>query len=380
MKRTQAAQTKTTLSEGILYMAMELSASRWVLGFGNEVRDRLVSVAAWDTAAFLREVSLAKAKLGLPAKAPVLSVQEAGRDGFSVHRFVESEGIESLVVDSSSIEVPRRARRAKTDRADAHALLRMLRRYAGGERKVWRVVRVPSEARETERRLGRERERLTKERTSMTNRIRSILATQGIRYTSVIGSDFAERLQGFRRFDGTAMPTEVIEELLRAWERVSLIDSQRDALEARRRDRIRKDSDASAMMARRLTWLKGIGETTGWTLAQEFFWRDFRNRREVGSAAGLVPNPYQSGLMDRSSGINKAGSRRIRCLMVELAWRWLRWQPDSALSRWFAERFGSAGGRMRRVGIVALARKLLVELWRYLHFGTIPEGALIRSA
>lgn len=378
MKRTQAARVEGSTTEKVLYMAIELSASRWVMAFGDQSRDRIVEVPSWDTAGVVREVSQAKGKFGLPEEARVLSVQEAGRDGFSVHRYLEGSGYDSLVVDSSSIEVPRQSRRVKTDRVDAQTLLRMLRRWAGGEHKVWRVLHVPSEGQEESRRVHRELSRLQKERTSLTNRMRSLLATQGIRWTSVIRADFLTRLETVRRYDGNPVPESVLDELGRSLERWSLIQSQIRSIQATRRESGHRTRPDSAERVRRLTALKGIGETSAWILSDEFFWRDFSNRREVGSAAGLVSSPYQSGGMDQAQGISKTGNGRIRGLMVELSWVWLRWQPESALSIWFQERFGHGSGRMRRVGIVALARKLLVALWRYLTAGVVPEGAVVQ--
>jgi transposase len=313
----------------------------------------------------------------MPDEIRVLCVQEAGRDGFSVHRFLEHSGYESLVVDSSSIEVPRKSRRVKTDRVDANSMLRMLRRYAGGERKVWRVLHVPSPSQEECRRLHRELSRLKKERTSLTNRMRSILVTHGIHWTGAIKADFLVRLSAARCWDGGAVPETTITELGRAARRWSLIEEQISEIEKGRRRTLRRDRGDSEDRVRRLTRLKGIGETSAWVLGDEFFWRKFSSRREVGSAAGLVGSPYQSGTKNQEQGISKAGNKRVRSLMVELSWDWLQWQPGSALSRWFEERFGQGSKRMRRVGIVALARKLLVALWRYLEEGLVPDGAVI---
>jgi len=378
MKRTQAAQKQDTTKEGVLYMAVELSASNWKIAFGDgSSNPRFVDVPAWDTVGVSREIEKSRIKYHLSETTRVMSVQEAGRDGFSVHRFQESLGIESLVVDSSSIEVPRQSRRRKTDRLDAQSLLRMLIRYAGGERQVFRVLHVPSVEEEESRRPHRELGRLKKERTSLTNRMRSTLAAQGIRWKGKIGPMFFDQLSQVRLFDGSGLPPGVLEELRRGSERLTVISVQVAEIEGMRRKRLRTSEDVSSEKARRLMSLKGIGETTASVLAHEFFWRKFANRREVGSAAGLVASPYQSGEVSRARGISKAGNRRVRTLMIELAWGWQRWQPGSALSRWFQERFGHGSGRVRRTGVVALARKLLIALWRYVEEGVIPEGAVL---
>lgn len=281
------------------------------------------------------------------------------------------------MVDSSSIEVPRRTRRVKTDRVDAQSLLRLLFRWGGGEHKAFRVVHVPTESQESSRRVHRELSRLQKERTGLTNRMRATLAVQGIRWTQPVGSDFLMRLEKVRRFDGSVLPPEVISELVRASERWSLIQTQVAQIEKSRREKLRAKKEVSAERVRRLTRLKGIGEKSAWILTDEFFWREFSNRREVGAAAGLVDCPYTSGETDQAQGISKSGSGRIRSLMVELSWIWLRWQPGSALSRWFEERYGHGSRRIRRIGIVAVARRLLIALWRYLRDGQAPEGAVI---
>jgi transposase len=362
-------------------MVMELSAKKWLIGFGDRSHDRRVSADAWDTVKLVREVAKAKEKFKLDSTVRVLCVQEAGRDGFAVHRFLESQGIESLIVDSSSIEVPRQARRTKTDRVDADALLRMLRRYAGGETKVWRVLHVPSEAEEEARRSHRELNRLKKERTSLTNRMRSILATQGIHWSGRIGGDFSEAVRKARRWDGGELPETALKELDRAMNRWDVMEGQIEEIESSHRTSLKKKNAEPGPVetSQRLKRLKGIGETSSWFLTHEFFWRKFSNRREVGAAAGLTESPYKSGEMDWGQGISKAGNGRVRAVMIELSWGWVRWQPGSALSRWFEERFAHGSRRMRRVGIVAVARKLLIALWRYLDQGLIPDGARLSA-
>jgi transposase len=375
MKQTCTARQVISHNRMTLYMALELSAKTWRLAFGDGARERQVALAAWDQVALAEALIKAKRKFDLPDECRVLSVQEAGRDGFSIHRFLESLGVESLVVDSSSIEVKRRARRAKTDRLDATKLLSMLRRYDHGERKVWSVLHVPTAREEDERHPHRERDRLTKERTALGNRLRSLLATVGC---SVKRLD--EDLATWRQWDGTRLPASLQDELVRLRARRALLEEQ--LLVLREQCRLARKTPAptrAAARANQLMVLKGIGEQTSWILSHEFFWRDFRNRKEVAAAAGLCPSPYASGESSVEQGISKAGNARTRALLIETAWLWQRLQPDSALSRWFQARFGPNGKRLRRVGIVALARRLLVALWRFLETGELPEGAVLKS-
>lgn len=289
--------------------------------------------------------------------------------------------MDNVVVDPASIEVNRRARRVKTDRVDVACLLDKLRLYHGGER-VWKVVRVPDEAAEAGRQLHRELERLQSERARQVNRIKALLFGQGIRLERVVLTDWAEQVAAFRTFDGQALASDLQGELVRAGERLALLVRQIAELEAERERRVREAGEAHGPLAmvRRLRQLKSIGPVAAWVFVMEFFgWRAFRNGREVGALAGLTGSAYSSGATQREQGISKAGNRRVRRLAVEIAWLWLRYQPDSALSGWFRARFAGAGKRHRRVGIVALARKLLVALWRYLEHGVVPAGAQLKA-
>ena len=377
MDTSPATRTNRSVDEAVLYMAIELSLSKWVLAFsGPGARMRRVSVAGADRGAVLEAVAEAKRLFGLPAGAPVRSCHEAGLDGFWVHRWLTSEGIENLVVDSSSIEVNRRARRAKTDRLDAQKLVEQLARWHGGEKRVWSVVRVPSPEAEDGRRLHREWERLKKERTAHVNRIHGLLATVGIRLE--IGSDLPEMLDDARLWDGSQVPCGLKSEIVREHGRLRVVEKQLGFIQDARDGRIRRPANASDEKAARLMTLKGIGPTSAWLLSKEFFgWRTFHNRRQVGAAAGMTGTPYDSGGSAREQGISKAGNRRVRALVLELAWRWLYWQPQSALSQWFHRRFGEGGKRSRRVGIVAVARRLLVALWRFVEQEAVPEGAIL---
>jgi transposase len=304
-----------------------------------------------------------------------MSCYEAGRDGFWLHRWLLTQGIVNLVVDPASIEVERRRRKRKTDRIDLLKLLNRLVRHAWGE-KVWRVVHVPSEQDEDGRRLHRERGRLVCERGQHLARIRALLATQGL----CPGKVDAALFEHSRRWDGARLPEQLRRELGREFERLKLIQAQIKAVEAE----VTKAADEATPAAeavRQLRRLKAIGMVGAQILGHEFFgWRKFTNGRQVGALAGLTGTPHQSGSMDHEQGISKAGNHRIRGVMCELAWLWLRYQPDSALSQWYLRRFGTGPSRLRRIGIVALARKLLVALWRFVDQGVVPEGAALRAA
>jgi transposase len=381
MMTTATHNEPDTTSERVLFMAFELSEKTWKLGFtpgpGHKPRER--PVAARHQARLLQEIAQAKRRFGLPETAPVVSCYEAGREGFWLHRFLQAQGITNHVVDSSSIEVNRRKRRAKSDALDVRKLLSMLIRYEQGERDVWRVVHVPSVAAEDKRQLHRDLETLKQERASTTTRIKGLLSSQGIRLTSL--SKFPAQLDALRLWDGSPLPSGLRRRLLRVYAHHEFLSQQISELEAERRTQLQSAQDASIEKVRQLMSLRGIGINGAWLLVMEFFsWRDFKNRREVGGLAGLTPTPYQSGASAREQGITKSGNRHIRWMTTELAWSWLRYQPESALSCWFRERFGGGGKRLRRIGIVAVARKLLIALWRFLETGVIPEGAELKEA
>jgi transposase len=367
--------------EPYLFLAFELSQNLWKLGFtfGVAQRPRLRTITARDLQALQHEIQAAKKRFDLPANTPVLSCYEAGRDGFWLHRYLEKNGIQNLVVDSSSIEVSRRARRRKTDKLDVNKLLAMLIRFHNGERKVWRVVRVPSREAEDARQLHRELMTLKSERTRHVNRIKGLLISQGI--ATAVQFDLPDRLETFRLWDGSRLSAALVMRLQREYQRWVLVDQQIDQLTAHRKELLKTSQQPSVEQVRQLMRLKGIGDNSAWLFVMEFFsWRDFRNRREVGACAGLTNAPYQSGDTSRDQGIEKAGNRFIRAIAIEIAWSWLRYQPKSKLSQWYQRRFGQGGKRQRKIGIVALARKLLVALWRYLETGTVPEGALLKPA
>lgn len=379
MSTTAATRTREYTVE--LRLAFELGLRRWKLAFAPDVRTRprIREIPAGDRDALLAEIARAKAAFGLPEDAPVATCYEAGRDGFWLHRFLESEGIASHVVDSSSIEVNRRARRAKSDRIDVRQLLRLLLRFRSGERDVWSVVRVPTVEQEDARSLHRELRTLVKERTRSTNRIKGLLMNHGVRLEA-LPRTFRAWLGRVRLWDGSVLPPGARQRIEREYGRYELVVRQIRELEAQRRRIRRRSTDPAAEKVRQLLQLRGVGEASaGLYVAELFAWRRFRNRRELAGAVGLAPTPHQSGDQDEDRGISKAGNRYVRGVAIQLAWGWLRHQPQSALAQWYQQRFGRAGPRARKVGIVALARKLLVALWRYLETGVLPEGAALKA-
>jgi transposase len=366
----------TTTAPATLYLALELGWTSWNLAFttGMAQKPRLRTIPARDLDGLRREIQRAKQRFGVPDDTPVRSCYEAGRDGFWLDRYLDQKGVRNLVVDASSIEVNRRARRAKSDRIDVTKLLTMLIRYHGGEHKLWGVVNVPTSDDEDRRQPHRELMAVKGERTEHSNRIKGLLASLGL--DVAVDEHLPKRLGLLRQWDGAPVPAELTARILREFERWTLVDRQARDLENAQRRAIRRDETADVEKIRRLLDLKAIGPMSATLFVREFFgWREIKNRRELASLAGLTPTPYASGDTRREQGISKAGNRRLRWMAVEIAWGWLRWQPNSVLSRWYQRRFGSGNARLRKVGIVALARKLLIALWRYLDHGEVPEGA-----
>ena len=364
-----------------LHVAIELSRKKWKLGFsdGRVKRARTRTIEAGDWERFVGEVSRAKERFRMGAEAEVWSCYEAGREGFWVHRALERMGIRSLVVDAASIEVRRGRKQAKTDRMDAERLARQLVRYCRGESDAWSVVRVPSREAEDARQMHREIEVLKEERKQHRVRIQSLLFTQGIDVK--VDGKFLQRLEQLRCWDGKQILEQMRARLDREYQRLELVEAELRELEAMRRIQLRQGQSAAMKKVQQLTQLRGIGTQSAWVSTMEFFgWRQFRTRREVGGALGFTPTPYQSGDKSREQGISRAGNKRMRVMAIEMAWSWLRFQPDSGLSRWYRRRFGSGGKRMRKIGIVALARRLMIALWRYLESGLVPEGARLKVA
>src|SRR5262245_49680007 len=344
MTRTTRRAEDTRSTALYLYLAFELGVDEWKLGFTTDVgaKPRVRTVPARDRERLAREIVEAKRWFGMKVGGLVRSCYEAGRDGFWLHRYLTLMGIENAVVDSSSIEVNRRLRRAKSDGLDVRKLLGMLLRHHAGERGVWSIVRVPTVEQEDRRQLHRELRTLKKERTRVTNRIKGLLANQGIRLPKT--RDLGALLERIRLWDGSPLPAGLRARLQREWEHAQFLHAKIVELERERQQAIRHDHGQATEKVRQLLHLRGIGSNGAWVYVNEFFgWRHFRNRKEVGAAAGLVPTPYQSGDESREQGISKAGSRHIRAVAIEMAWCWLRYQPRSQLSRWYQKRFGRAG-------------------------------------
>jgi transposase len=380
MKSQAALMTKNSAEHGRLYLAMELSHKQWKLGFseGKSVRARIRSIEARDFQALGSEIEQAKRHFGLEATVATVSCYEAGREGFWIHRALTEKGIGNVVVDAASIDVQRR-KRAKTDRLDAESLVRKLVRYERGERDVWSVVRVPSREAEDARQLHRDIGVLQREKQQHRMRIQSLLYTQGIAVT--VTPELIRDLDEVRCWDGQPLAADLRERIRREYGRLQAAQQDLSAVQKQQRARLKQQQTPALEKIRLLQQLCGIAMTSSWVFVMELFgWRQFSNRRELAGALGLAPMPYQSGDSAHEQGISRAGNRRVRAMAIEIAWAWLRYQPDSDLSQWYQRRFGSGGKRMRRIGIVAMARRLMIDLWRYLEEGIVPAGARTKGA
>lgn len=365
--------------------AIELSSTSWIVAVNTPLSDKIsrhtLKGCDWQALLALIERVRARVRQELGRPVEVITCYEAGYDGFWLHRLLQAQGIRNYVIDPASLQVDRRGRRPKTDRIDATRLLRSLMAYLRGEPKVWSVVQVPSVAEEDARRLHRERDRLINERNQHVNRIKGLCAIHGIYHYEPMRRDRLARLERLRTVQGDELPERLMAELRRELQRLELVLEMTDRLEAER-DAIVTDEAPTHLNARKirdLHRLRAIGPEFATVLVGEVFYRSFNNRRQLGSYVGFTPSPFRSGTMVREQGISKAGNPKARRTMVELAWLWLRYQPDSSLSIWFRERVGAMKGRIRRITIVALARKLLVALWRYLETGVAPQGAVLKG-
>jgi transposase len=366
-----------SVSEPTLYVAFELGKKEWKLaltsGFG--IAPWLRTVVSRDWGAVERALRQGRLRFGLPADAPVVSCYEAGRDGFWIHRALTARGIRNRVVDSASIEVKRRARRAKTDRLDALKLVTMLVRVCWGEQRVWSEVHVPSVAAEAARQVSRERTALTQEQTRLINQLRGWLATWGAALPRRRPTAWWTTA---RDWAGAALPAEVQARLARADARLAKLEEQIAELDAQQQAAVAGAAPASAL--HQLVQLKGVATTSASVLLGEgLVWRAFRNRRQIGGLLGFAPTPYDSGESTHEQGISRAGNARLQAISIQLAWNWVRWQPQSALTQWYQANF-DRGKRARRIGIVALARKLVIALWRYVTTGVVPAGAILKVA
>jgi transposase len=366
-------------------LAIELSKRSWVIAVNTPLSEKISrhTLKSGDWKGLLELIGRLRARVGRATGrlVEVISCYEAGYDGFWLHRQLEAHGVRNYVIDPASLQVDRRARGAKTDRIDTDRLLRSLMAYLRGEPKVWSVVRVPSVAEEDARRLHRERDRLIRERVQHVNRIKGLCALHGIYDFEPLRGKRLARLEGLRTAGGEELPARLKAEIRRELLRLELVLEMIATLEAER-DAIASDAAPAQLNAekiRDLNKLRALGPETSTVLVGEVLYRSFNNRRQVGSYVGLAPSPFCSGAMAREQGISKAGNAKARTTMIELAWLWLRYQPDSALSIWFRQRVGAMKGRIRRITIVALARKLLVALWRYLETGVVPHGARLKA-
>lgn len=378
---TETTRTmECTAPGGTLYLAFELGSTKWTLAFttGAGQRARLRTVDAGDVSGVEREIARAQDRFGLSRTTRVRSCYEAGRDGFWLHRWLLAHRVENVVVDSSSIEVNRRRRAAKTDRVDAGKLLSLLMRWAAGEPRVWSVVHVPTPEAEAVRQVTREIETVRQDRARVRNRLQAVLASQGIR--CALTRRFPTRVPTLQTGDGRPLPAVWCARLRRDWAQLEAIEARLPTLRTARAATVAEVHPAAAEVARRIARLRGFAETGATICSTELFGtRTFTNRKQVGALLGLVPVPYRSDQVVRDQGISKAASAALRRLSIQLAWCWIRWQPESALTRWFHHRFGTTG-RSRRVGIVAVARKLMIAVWRFIEHGVIPDGARLKAA
>jgi transposase len=366
--------------ENTLFLGIELSRKKWKLGFsdGKQMRARIRTIVARDIQALGAEIEQAKKQYGLSAGARTVSCYEAGREGFWVHRALREKGIENVIVDAASIDIKRR-KRAKTDRIDVESLVRKLVRYSGGEGTVWSVVRVPSPEAEAARQIHRDIGVLQREQQQHRVRIQSLLFTQGI--DVAVTPKLLRDLSEIRCWNGQPLPGELQERIRREYARLGAVEQDLLVLRKQQKTRLKKERTAAMDKIRLLQQLCGIAIKSSWVFVMELFgWRQFQNRREVASALGLTPMPYQSGESARDQGISRAGNRRVRAMAIEIAWGWLRYQPQSRLSQWYQQRFGGGGPRIRRIGIVAMARRLMIDLWRYVDLGILPPGARMKAS
>jgi transposase len=381
--QASTVDTPTANYCGTIFVAIELSQTSWLVTLHSPERDRISrhKLEGGDHAGLLALIektrSRAEQKLGSAVR--VASCYEAGYDGFWLHRLLLAVGIMNFVFDAASIPVEQRGRRAKTDRIDGELLLRTLMAHLRGEPRVVRIVRVPSVEQEDARRASRERERLVKEQTAHSNRIKAMLRLQGMAVGYPRRRDWLHWLAQQRDWQGQPLSPHLLAEVTREHARLMLVREQLAALEQAQAAQVSPVPEAMAERRDQLQRLKALGPSFATTLTSELFYKDFDNRRQVAAYCGLPPSPWRSGGIDREQGISKAGNPRARLKAIELAWLWLRHQPESELSRWFNTRTADAGKRARRIAIVALARKLIVALWRYLTTGLVPAGATMKA-
>jgi transposase len=381
--QASTVDTPTAGQCGTIFFSIELSQKSWLVTLHSPDRDRVSrhKLEGGDHAELLALIEKIKARAAgkLGAAPKVVSCYEAGYDGFWLHRLLMAAGISNLVFDPASIAVEQRSRRTKTDRIDGELLLRTLMAHWRGEPRVVRIVRIPSVEQEDARRASRERDRLVKEQTGHTNRIKALLRLLGVAVGYPRRRDWLNWLERQRDWQGQPVSPHLLAEVTREHARLMLVRQQLAALEQAQAAQTPAVPAATAERRDQLQRLKALGPAFATTLTNEVFYKDFRNRRQAGAYCGLAPSPWRSGGIDREQGISKAGNPRARLKAIELAWLWLRHQPESELSRWFRTRTVNAGKRAKRIAIVALARKLIVALWRYLTTGLVPAGATMKA-
>jgi transposase len=380
-------QTTVRTDLGAIFVSLELSRSTWLvtsLSPGNGEKMSKHAVDGGDVAGLLDRFAQLqqKARLRTGRSFPIVTIQEAGLDGFWIHRVLEANGIESYVVDAASIATSRRRRRAKTDKIDGEALVRALLAFKRGEPRVCAMVKAPSPEDEDRRRICRERKVLIAERVRHVNRVKGLLFAQGVSGYQPLRKDRRKRLEELQTGDGRDLPRHLKTQINRELDRLELLLEQIAAVESERNsllsvnEPLAFEAPAPAM----LLTLKGVGAEFAAVLWTEALCRHFDNRRQIAAYAGLTPTPWMSGTIDHEQGVSKAGNPRLRTTMIQLSWLWLRNQPASALSRWFVDRVQSNGGRLKKAAIVALARKLLIALWKFVTAGVVIEGAVMKTA
>ena len=366
-------------------IAIELSKKSWIVAVNTPLSDKISNhtVKGWKELLELIDKIRSRVCRELKRPAEFISCYEAGYDGFWLHRRLEENGVRNCVIDPASLQVDRRARRVKTDNVDVTKLLRSLMAYLRGEPKVWSVVRVPTVAEEDDRRLHRERDRLINERVQHVNRIKGLCAVHGVYHYEPLRLDRMKRLEQLRTGDERELPPRVKAEIRRELRRLELVLQMIKVIEKERNSMALGKATSTygnANKVQQLVKIGSIGPEIATVLVGEVFYRQFNNRQQVGSYVGLTPSHFQSGASSRDQGISKAGNPKARTIMLELAWFWIRYQPNSPLTIWFRERVGTAKGRIRRIAIVAMARKLLIALWRYVETGVVPTGAKLKTS
>ena len=366
-------------------MAIELSKKSWIVAVNTPLSDKISNHTVKGWKELLELIDKIRSRVGRELRRPAefISCYEAGYDGFWLHRLLEENGVRNYVIDPASLQVDRRARRVKTDNVDVTKLLRSLMAYLRGEPKVWSVVRVPTVAEEDDRRLHRERDRLINERVQHVNRIKGLCAVHGVYHYEPLRLDRMKRLEQLRTSDERELPPRVKAEIRRELQRLELVLQMIKVIEKERNAMALGKATSTyghAKKVQQLVKIGSIGPEIATVLVGEVFYRQFNNRQQVGSYVGLTPSHFQSGPSSRDQGISKAGNPKARTIMLELAWFWIRYQPNSPLTTWFRERVGTAKGRIRRIAIVAVARKLLIALWRYVETGVVPTGAKLKTS